>query len=458
MSWFRSRYSKVKPEYTSLELQTSTSILPIPIVWGRNKLAGNVIWYQNFQAAAQRGGGKGGGGKGGLFGGGGQVTGYDYTADILVALCEGPIAGVGVVWKDQSIVTYQSLGLALYTGTTTQSVWPYLTATFPDQALAYQGTAYLAGFHYDLGSTATIGNHSFEILGVYAGTGANGVDADPALVINDFLTDAQYGVGFNPASISSTSLFGSGGDASLQTYCKALGLCFSPVLSSQEQASSILTRWLQVLSCAAVWSGGLLKFIPYADTAIASGAQTTFKQQFSIPRPVALSTGYAVPAYVTVAGAANFVSDGGVVYALANIPFAFIGSGVPTAAGTYGMSPNGTYIFAPADEGKAIVVTYTTAAPTTFTPNLTPAYGLTDLDFVDEKGKKDPVQVERADVFSLPTIQRVEVSARGNQYAATAVEARDQAQIEIFGPRVGPVPSSPSSCRGNTACSIRWTS
>ena len=68
---------------------------------------------------------------------------------------------------------------------------------------------------------------------------------------------------------------------------------------------------------------------------------------------------------------------------------------------------------------------------------MTPVYELTDLDFVDEKGNKDPVQVERADVFSLPTIQRVEVLSRDNQYSALPVEARDQSQIEIFGPRVG---------------------
>ena len=54
-----------------------------------------------------------------------------------------------------------------------------------------------------------------------------------------------------------------------------------------------------------------------------------------------------------------------------------------------------------------------------------------------EKGNKDPVQVERVDVFSLPTIRRIEVLSRSNQYAATPVEARDQSQVEIFGPRVG---------------------
>ncbi len=186
-----------------------------------------------------------------------------------------------------------------------------------------------------------------------------------------------------------------------------------------------------------MWSGGLLKFIPYGDTAISAGQQQTSSIQLSIPIPIPLSSGNPLPALVTVAPASQFVSDGGVVYAFSNIPLAFIGAAEPTSAGEYGMFPSGTYVFGPADEGKPVVITYTSGSAGSFTPNLTPVYDLNDADFVDEKGNKDPVQVERADVFSLPTIQRVEVLSRGNQYSAVPVEARDQSQIEVFGPRVG---------------------
>ena len=58
-------------------------------------------------------------------------------------------------------------------------------------------------------------------------------------------------------------------------------------------------------------------------------------------------------------------------------------------------------------------MSWISAPSTSYVPNLTPAYALTDLDYVDEKGNKDPVQVERVDVFSLPTIQRLTVSSRG---------------------------------------------
>jgi hypothetical protein len=436
LSWLRGN-TNAKPDYTGLQLQTSSSTLPIPIVWGRNKIAANLVWYGNFQAHAGSGGGKGGGGKGGMFGGGSGSYSYTFTADLILALCEGPIQGINLIWKDQAIYTPAMLGFAVYPGSTPQSTWPYLSAFYGGEALAYQGTAYACAPSYGLGSAATISNHNFEIVGILAGTGANGVDADPALVISDFLTNAQYGAGFDPASINATTLFGSGGDASLQTYCKAMGLAFSPALTGQEQGSSVLSRWLQLLSCAAVWSGGELSFVPYGDTAIASGSQATYAAQFAIPTPIPASSGIQLPAYVTVCAASNFVSDGGVLFTPAGTPLIFIGATTPTVAGTYGMVTQGTYIFASADEGKGVCITYTYAPTTSYAPNLTPVYALTDLDFVDDQRGEDPVQVERADIFSLPTIQRIECSSRANQYSATPVEARDQAQIELFGARVG---------------------
>ena len=433
---FLKRSNNAKPDYTALQLQTSVSIMPIPIVWGKTKIAPNLIWYANFQAVPG-GSGKGVGGKGGgLFGGGAASEEYTYTADLIMALCEGPINAIGYVWKDLGVYGLEQLGLGSFNGSTPQIVWPYLEALYPYNALAYQGTAYVWGAGYNLGTAAAIGNHNFEIFGPLSGSSVHGVDdANVALVIQDFLTNAQYGVGFNPASIDSVSLLA--GPGSMQAYCRAMGYAFSPALVSQEQASSILTRWLQIFSTAAVWSGGLLKFIPYADTAISEGQEETYSAQLSVPIPIPPSSGETLPALVTVSTPSQFISDGGVVYAFSGIPFTFIGANIPATSGQYGMSVPGTYIFGPADQGKPVVITYTAGAAGNFTPNLTPVYDLGDGDFIDEKGNKDPVQVERVDVFSLPTIQRIEVLSRSNQYAATPVEARDQSQVEIFGPRVG---------------------
>lgn len=274
------------PDYTGLQIQTAVSTLPIPLVWGTSRLAPNVVWYDNFQTQ-QAGGGKGTGGKGGLFGAGNGAATYTYSAAVIMALCEGPIVGINLIWKNQSVYSLTGLGLSLFAGTTPQSVWSYLAAAYPTQALAYQGTAYVCSSDYSLGDTATLDNHNFEIQGIFHGTGygqlqynaqdvvGSGagyafVDADPALIVADFLTNPQYGIGFPQASIDATALFSAtgGNDASYQTYCRAIGLALSPALTDQEQASSILGRWLLLTNTAAVWSGGLLKFIPYGDSPV----------------------------------------------------------------------------------------------------------------------------------------------------------------------------------------------
>jgi hypothetical protein len=439
MSWFRAKNQK--PDFTSLQIQTSTSSLPIPIVWGRNKLSPNVIWYANFETRNSHESG----GKGGVFGGSSSAT--SYSADIIMALCEGPIGGIGTIWRDQSIYTTASLSLTVFEGSTPQSEWSYLSTNYPDQALAYQGTAYVCDANYQLGSSAQVGNHNFEIHGMFDSAGINGVDGDPAQIIYDFLTNSQYGCGFSAASINSTSLFGAGGDASLQTYCRAVGISISPCLTTQEPASSILQRWLQICNCAAVWSQGELKFSPYGDQAISTGNVTTSIRTAVPSSSTSPASGSVMaPPQIVVCGEAVWVSDGGVVYSATGAPLTYVGGGsAPSSAGRYAISPNGLYMFSTGDEGAAITITYTYTRAYGYTPNLTPAYALDNLDFLVDGGS-DPVRVSRADPFSLPNIVRLGCLSRNNEYSGTVVEARDQSQIEIYGPRVGSAVTAHEIC------------
>ena len=447
MGFLGGKKKNVKPDYTGLQLQTAVSTLPIPLLWGRQKMSGNLIWYNGFTAYQGK---KGKGGKSHALSGigGGNTAETDYRADIILALCEGPIENVGFTWQNQSLYNYQLLMFNLFNGGNgpagEQAVWPWTEVFYSPQAVAYAGTAYMAAAWYQMGTTPEIGNLAFEVIGNMAGSGANGVDADPAPVIFDFLTNARYGAGFDPASIDQTTLFGAGGDASLQTYCKSLGIAFSPLVNSQEAASSILARWLQICNCAAVWTGGLLKFIPYGDTQTSVGDQQTFTRNFSIPYVVPPDSGlnWQLPAMITVASPDEFVSDGGVVYSENGFPLIFIGVVTITAfnytlpSNTYGFDPLGTYVFSIFDAGKPVTITYTVRASTGFAPLLTPQYDLADADYLAEPDK-DPISVDRADIYSLPGIQRIEVTSRSNAYAMTPIEARDQAQIEMYGPRVG---------------------
>ena len=251
--------------YNGLSIQSSSNSVPITILYGTNRLAPNAIWTGGFYAIPQyqRGGGKGGRG---------PVQGYNYFTSFLMGLCEGPITDYFSTFINQ----YQTFGLygsgleQATGGSTPQAPWGYLQAFFPGQALGYNGLAYVRAFNYGLGSSPNLPQFSFEIGGInsiWGGNVVNGRDSDPALIIQDFLTNAQYGVLFPAASIDATTLLGVSGDSSYQTYCRASYLALSPCLTNQEAANSILARWLQLTNTAAVWSGGKLKFIPYGDTA-----------------------------------------------------------------------------------------------------------------------------------------------------------------------------------------------
>lgn len=269
--------AKAKPQYSGIQLQTSSQTAALVIAWGGNRFAPNIIWYDDFAAHKQ----KAQGGKG-L--GGGSGTTYTYSASCVFALCEGGptgITGIGQVWKDQdTTATLSSLGMTLFAGTTPQAPWGYLTSKHPDQALSYAGIAYLAVANYDLGTGASIPNHSFEVRSQRVGTGWTGTDdADCAYIIQDFLVNKSYGVLMPESTIDSGQLLSTDnattvGDASYQTYCRAMGFGLSPILSDQKEAGSSLDQWTKITNTAIVWTGYCLRFVPYCYEPITANGVT----------------------------------------------------------------------------------------------------------------------------------------------------------------------------------------
>lgn len=257
-----------KPDYTGIQLQTSSSTAALIIAWGANRIGPNIIWYGDFKSHKQ----KQKAGKGG----GGSATSYTYSASCMFALCEGGpdgIEGIGKVWKDQDTSSsLSSLGMTLFKGTPEQEPWGYLTSNYPSQAYNYPNVAYLAVANYDLGSSASLPNHSFEVKSQRVGSGwTGGDDADCALVIRDFLTYPAYGVLIPTSAIDTAQLLSTAdatttGDASYQTYCRAMGFGLSPALSDQEQAADTLDRWTKLTNTAVVWTGYCLRFVPYCYT------------------------------------------------------------------------------------------------------------------------------------------------------------------------------------------------
>lgn len=265
MSFFMgNRSSASKPQYTGIQLQTSSSNLPLTLLWGLNRIAPNIFWYDDFKSLKK----KEKAGKGAFFGGG-SFSSYTYSASLQLGLCQGPISGVFKVFRDEEKVTdYTSLGFSLFTGTSGQAPWGYLTSNHPTKALSYSGVAYLAASNYDLGSSAATPQHGFETGGLRYNTGplANG-DADVALIIKDVLTDPHFGAGLDLTVLDEDQLLSSPsatttGDSSYQTYCRVLGIGLSPALSTQEPAGSILERLTRLTDSKVVWTGYSLKIVP----------------------------------------------------------------------------------------------------------------------------------------------------------------------------------------------------
>lgn len=346
----------------ALQLQSSSYGVTIPVVYGQNRIAGNLLWYGGFQAHAHT---SSAGGKGG---GGATSTDYTYSASILMGICEGPIIDVPTVWRGQkqytggynaaqfintsenftipiiggsitvsqasnyvapisviipggggdnggisiglqegldytrsggtytfnagsqyagyqAVITYKytvpqsfasalsQIGASLKTGQLGQSTWAYLNSFAPiggaagDNAVPYSGIAYAYAQDYDLGSSAQVGNHNFEVRGFLAySVSSSKPDADPALVGFDITTNSRYGASLPVNRIQSVDLWSS--------YVRASGLLLSPALETQEQASSVLQRLADLTNTGIVWSNGVLKFIPYGDQALTANGAT----------------------------------------------------------------------------------------------------------------------------------------------------------------------------------------
>ncbi len=333
------------PDVIGIKAQTSLQGVPVTIVYGTARIAGNVMHakkvVQVVNASSSNTGGK--------WGVDVERKSYTYNAPVALGLCEGPIAGIGKVWQDNNTANtwtiLSGLGFALFTGTSAQAAWGYLTTNYPGEAVPYQYTAYVVHATWPLADGGTLPNYTWEVTG-FASFGGPGlvVDASPADVATDLWTDATHGLGL------SSSLLGVW--TAWANYCGAAGLFCSPVLNTAGQAASdILTTLAQISNTAPVWSEGLLKMIPYGDTALSGNGKT-------------------------------------------------------------------------------------------FTPSVTPAYDLTDNDFLPGAGA-DPILVTRSSPADAFNCVRVEFENRANNYNTEIAEAKDLALIDLYGLRVASTVSLP---------------
>lgn len=253
----------VAPMALGLNIQSSIYGSALPIVYGRTRIAGNLIWYGAFTPIANTttssSGGKGGGG------GGSSSTTYTYTTSFAIGLCEGPISNIYSGWSDKNLLSMGQLQaiFSIFGGAYPQAAWSYLTSLNPSQAIGYDGIAYVGAANYNLGNSTSIPNLSFEVGGVLPYNVAGGIyGSNPRDILFDLLTNVNYGAGFPSAYIGDLSAF--------SNFCVATGIFLSPAYVSQSQAQQLVADLMALTNCGLFFSEGLLKIVPLSDTA-ASG-------------------------------------------------------------------------------------------------------------------------------------------------------------------------------------------
>lgn len=112
---------------------------PVPQVYGRMRLGGQVIWASDFTEIRRT---RGGGGKGAPSKP--KTTEFSYSVNLAIAICEGEIKRVGRVWADGEEISPDDLNMQVYTGTADQLPDPAMEAIEGTGAVpAYRGTAYV---------------------------------------------------------------------------------------------------------------------------------------------------------------------------------------------------------------------------------------------------------------------------------------------------------------------------
>lgn len=157
------------PRLEDLKVQSSALGTPIPLVYGRTRIAGNVIWSTDIKETRteteQKTGGKGAKSSS-------TTVEFSYSVSLAVALSARPIVGVGRIWADGKLLrdsTGQLLSpvtIRLYQGDELQETDPLIEAMIGStDTPGFRGLAYVVLEDLELAEFANrVPNLSFEVI------------------------------------------------------------------------------------------------------------------------------------------------------------------------------------------------------------------------------------------------------------------------------------------------------
>ena len=263
----------------SLRYNTSQAGSPVALAYGTCRVSVNLIEPWGFKGSK---GGKGGKGLGSS--GGKKSSNQSYSVDVAFGLCQGPVAFTGAlhgsggnnrIWSNGGIAAgLGQIGLNGYAGVDGQAPDPVFQSADPNTpVVGYSGTCYVTGTPMQLGSTPALPSLQFEITGFKAGTAGPDFpdDARPDQIIVDLLTNPRYGAGFPSANLDIAGALADWGN-----YCQSARLAMSLLIDRQQPCARWIEEIAQLTVSAVLWSGSLLKIIPYGDQPLAAnGASWT---------------------------------------------------------------------------------------------------------------------------------------------------------------------------------------
>lgn len=322
--------SKQPARIKTFRVQQSSYGTVVQVVYGRARIAPNILWSGDFKASAQTSSvGKGGGGSGGKT--------YTYTVSLIMGLSQGPITSIGRSWKvgngnHRKTVAQTAAKWTEVLGAFGQAAWSFLTSNHPGEDIGYTGVSYVAQKNIALGSSASPPQYTFEVFGLKPYS-ASVKDANPKDIITDFISNSKYGTVPGATWLDPFATY--------STYCVANSLFLSPVFDQQKAAGDWLKDLLEITNSDAYFSNGLLKISPMGDVQIGA-----------------------------------------------------------------------------------------------YTPNLVPIYDFTDDDLIRPGSEQDPIVADRQFPTDRYNTIKVEYINAANDYNLDVVEAKDEAEINVFNKRI----------------------
>ena len=439
----------------SMRIQQSAYGLTQPLVYGKNRVSANMFWYGDFKATAHttttKSGGKGGKTKT-------KNTTYTYSASLMLGLCENKIKDIGIVWRDkEQIVTkteggvqlkpIDQVGFELFDGDH-NPVWGYLASKHPDEAVHYPFLGYVACANYDLGGSAALSNHNFEVISDITfksknlfksdsvrfnkAVAANGVISFTGIGCSDFLP-VEPGKKYTLSGRRTRFYYAFFSDAQ-----------DSAVISGTLASNSAMPLTITIPAGAKYIVFDLYQSgsMDYSNIQFEKGSVATSYSTYTEPKPDA-NPADVIEDFITnprYGAAPNLnmadLSEFWTYCAATNLlispalteqreAFEIINEIVEAVNCAVVPSPDGLKIRSYGDSAV-------TGNGVTFVPNLEPVYHLTDDDFL---GEDQPIRVRRSRDTDAYNHCQIEYVNRFNQYNTETVEAKDQANIEMFGLR-----------------------